>query len=443
MARATVGPYGLRLGSCSRWRSRCACGGSARACPTRTTPTRTPTSCRALSGCSRGVNPHYFANPPAFTDLLHLVFSVWFGGRAGVDHTFATNPTAVFTVARVLAALLGTVAVWLLYLAGARLFDRGVALLAAALEAVAFLPVFYAHLALNDVPTLAPLTLSLLGTAGVLRRGRARDYLLAGVGLGLGCATKYTAGIVLLPLLAAAAAQYLAPPQDGQRGARRPAGLSASCSPGSRRSSRSSWPTPTPCSTSTPSSRASPTSPRSPAKRRASWAPRTRAASSTTSGRSPGVSAGCRRWPRSGARSPSGGASPASVGCSCPRRCSTSPSWARRAATSGAGCCRSFRSSACSRRSLHSSSRGLWPASPSVFSNNERHRSKIGQRSGLGPRSASPLPPNPLPARRGVPVLAEFRSSCSPRSPSSPSAHRGSSTAFTPGSCSPAPTPAL
>ncbi len=166
---------------------------------------------RAIGMLTLGWNPHYFANPPAFTDLLRLVFAVWFGGRAGVSHAFATNPTAVFTVARASAALLGTLAVWLLYLAGARLFDRGVALLAAALEAVAFLPVFYAHLALNDVPTLAPLTLSLLGTAGVLRRGRRRDYLVAGVGLGLGCATKYTAGIALAPLLAAAAAQYLAP----------------------------------------------------------------------------------------------------------------------------------------------------------------------------------------------------------------------------------------
>ncbi len=166
---------------------------------------------RAIGMLTLGWNPHYFANPPAYTDLLRLVFAAWFGGRAGVSHTFATNPTAVFTLARVCAALLGTLAVWLLYIAGARLFDRGIALLAAALEAVAFLPVFYAHLALNDVPTLAPLTLSLLGTAGVLRKGRARDYLLAGVGLGLGCATKYTAGVALLPLLAAAAAQYLAP----------------------------------------------------------------------------------------------------------------------------------------------------------------------------------------------------------------------------------------
>lgn len=178
---------------------------------------------RAIGMLTLGWNPHYFANPPAFTDLLRLVFAVWFGGRAGVSHAFATDPTAVFTAARVVAALLGTLAVWLLYLAGARLFDRGVALLAAALGAVAFLPVFYAHLALNDVPTLAPLTLSLVGTAGVLRVGRRRDYLVAGVGLGLGCATKYTAGIALLPLLAAAAAQYLAPPIEG-RSAPRQAG---------------------------------------------------------------------------------------------------------------------------------------------------------------------------------------------------------------------------
>ena len=184
---------------------------------------------RAIGMFTLGWNPHYFANPPAFTDLLHILFAVWFGGRAGVSHAFATDPTAVFTLARVSAALLGTGAVWLLYLAGARLFDRGVALLAAALEAVAFLPVFYAHLALNDVPTLAPLTLSLLGTAGVLRRGRARDYAIAGVGLGLGCATKYTAGIALLPLAAAAAAQYLAPTPRGAGSAK-----SAAASAGTR-----------------------------------------------------------------------------------------------------------------------------------------------------------------------------------------------------------------
>jgi hypothetical protein len=155
------------------------------------------------------LNPHYFANPPAFTYLLHLLFRLWYGSPEGAVRALALHPEGVYTLARVAVALLGTGSLWLLYATGARLFGRAAGLLAAAIEAVAFLPVFYAHLALNDVPTLFPLTLSLLGSAGVLRKGRRRDYLLAGAGLGLACASKYTAGIVLLPLLAAATARYL------------------------------------------------------------------------------------------------------------------------------------------------------------------------------------------------------------------------------------------
>jgi 4-amino-4-deoxy-L-arabinose transferase-like glycosyltransferase len=155
------------------------------------------------------LNPHYFANPPAYTYVLRFLFAAWFGGSTAVKHAFGTDPTEVYVLARVAAAVLGTIALWLLYATGARLFGRGVGLLAAAIEAVAFLPVFYSHLALNDVPTLAPATLSLLGSAGVLRSGRPREYVVAGVGLGLACASKYTAGIVLLPFAAAAAARYL------------------------------------------------------------------------------------------------------------------------------------------------------------------------------------------------------------------------------------------
>ncbi|MBI5105417.1 MAG: glycosyltransferase family 39 protein [Solirubrobacterales bacterium] len=170
---------------------------------------------KAIGLFGHGWNPHYFVNPPAYTYVLHVVFAVWFGGREGVSEAYATNPTEVFLVARITAAVLGTLAVWLLYVAGTRFFaDRRIGLLAAGLLGVAFLPVFYSHLALNDVPMLAPICLALIGIAGILRHGRARDYALAGVGLGLACAAKYTAGIVLLPLLTAA----LVSPQ-GWRGA--------------------------------------------------------------------------------------------------------------------------------------------------------------------------------------------------------------------------------
>jgi 4-amino-4-deoxy-L-arabinose transferase-like glycosyltransferase len=173
---------------------------------------------KAVEMSVHGLNPHYFVNPPALTYALHLAFVVWFGGAHGVTREYALHPDRVFLIARIVVAVLGTGAVWLLYLLGARVFDRRVGLLAAALEAVAFLPVFYGHLALNDAATLLPLTLSLLGSAGIARRGRVRDYALAGLGLGLACASKYTAGVAIVPLLAAATTHYLAaPPGSGRR----------------------------------------------------------------------------------------------------------------------------------------------------------------------------------------------------------------------------------
>ncbi len=172
---------------------------------------------KAIGLFGHDLNPHYFVNPPAYTYVLHVVFAVWFGGGRGVSEAYATHPESVFVVARVTAAVLGTAAVGLLYLAGARLFDRRTGLLAGGLLAVAFLPVFYAKLALNDAPTLAPVCLSLWATAGILRFGRRQDYALAGAGLGLAAATKYTGGIVLVPLLGAVAVQWVAP------GGRRPA----------------------------------------------------------------------------------------------------------------------------------------------------------------------------------------------------------------------------
>jgi hypothetical protein len=140
--------------------------------------------------------------------MLYGVFGVRYGGSEGVVEAFKSDPGGVFLTARLAVAALGTLAVFLLYLAGARLFDRRAGLLAAGLLAVSFLAVSWSHLAVNDVPTTVAVALSLLGIAGILRRGWALDYVLAGAGLGLACAIKYTAGIVILPLLVAAAVRF-------------------------------------------------------------------------------------------------------------------------------------------------------------------------------------------------------------------------------------------
>ena len=163
---------------------------------------------RAIGIFGHDWNPNYYVNPPAYTYLVHLLLGIAYGGRAGVSNAFAADPTDIWLLGRVAAGVVGTLAIWLLYLAGSRLIDRRVGLLAAGLMAVAFLPVFYSKLALNDVPTTAGVCLALWGAAGILRFGRARDYAFAGIGLGLACATKYTGGIVLVSILGAAGAQF-------------------------------------------------------------------------------------------------------------------------------------------------------------------------------------------------------------------------------------------
>jgi asparagine N-glycosylation enzyme membrane subunit Stt3 len=90
----------------------------------------------AIGFFGHDLNPGYFLNPPGYTELLYVLYAVWFGGREAVQHAYAANPSEVFLIARVTVALLGVVSVWLLYLAGARLLDRSVGLLAAAIGAV-------------------------------------------------------------------------------------------------------------------------------------------------------------------------------------------------------------------------------------------------------------------------------------------------------------------
>lgn len=166
-------------------------------------------------GMFRGdLDPHYFINPPGFTYATHIGLRLRFGGADAVWSAFARDPGSVYVVGRVVSALIGVTSVWLIYLAGVRLLDRRTGLLAAGLLSVAFLPVFYGHLALNDAPTVAPVALGLWASAGVLRYGRDRDYLVAGLAVGLAAAMKYTGGIVLLPVLVAAVVQAAQP--DGR-----------------------------------------------------------------------------------------------------------------------------------------------------------------------------------------------------------------------------------
>ena len=151
------------------------------------------------------LDPAYQLNPSGLIEWVAGALLITHLSADAVVDAWQTDPGQVWTVARVASALLATAAIPLLYVAGARLAGRATGLVAAAILATSFLPVHYGHLALNDAPSLAFTALALIGVAGVLRGGGLRSYALAGAGVGLAVGFKYNAGVVALPLLAAAA----------------------------------------------------------------------------------------------------------------------------------------------------------------------------------------------------------------------------------------------
>jgi hypothetical protein len=155
------------------------------------------------------LDPDYQLNPSGLIEWFAAVLWVFKGGSDGVVRAWNTDPESVWAIARISAAVLSTAAIALLYAAGARLFERRVGLVAAAILAFAFLPTHYGHLALNDGPSLAPTALALWAIAGVVRFGRRRDYLIAGAAIGVAFGLKYNAAFVGLPLLTAAAIHAL------------------------------------------------------------------------------------------------------------------------------------------------------------------------------------------------------------------------------------------
>lgn len=182
----------------------------------------------AAAAADGELDPGYYQNPSALTYLLALVLRAAHP-RGDLTDLLAADPGAVHLVGRVVVAVLGTLLVVVVYAVGRRCFGPSAGWWAGALIAVGFLPVHYSRQALNDVPTMLPVTV-VLGAAVLAHEwGRWREVLLAGAAVGVAAATKYTAAPVALVVALAVALRVLERREPVGRAVALLAGSGAGC----------------------------------------------------------------------------------------------------------------------------------------------------------------------------------------------------------------------
>ncbi len=148
------------------------------------------------------LNPHWFIYPAFFMYLAaaaigaYIALALASGALSGVDAAMSgyfLDPTPYYLAARLVSATFGAATVALAYLLIRHFTSRGPAIVGALLLAASTLHGAQSHIAVTDVPLTFFFVAAALPILGIVERGRYRDYVLAGVLVGLGFATKYLA----------------------------------------------------------------------------------------------------------------------------------------------------------------------------------------------------------------------------------------------------------
>ena len=161
------------------------------------------------------LNPHWFGYPSLFFYLSAAAFgALYAAGRLTGDFPtlfafklqFFLDPSPFYLATRSLSALAGIATIVVTYRLGKELAGRAAGLVAALLVAANPLHARSSHFGNTDVTMTAFTAAALLFALRAARRGRTRDFVLAGLGLGLAVSTKYPAAFfaAALPLVALA-----------------------------------------------------------------------------------------------------------------------------------------------------------------------------------------------------------------------------------------------
>jgi hypothetical protein len=164
----------------------------------------------AMSFGTGDLNPHLFHWPG--TTIMYLLFfefgvffvGGWFLGIFDSAEQFALffmeDPSLFYLIARTTIAIIGTATVYLTYELGKRMFSAKVGIIAAAFVAFNYLAIGVDHIVFPDTPLVFLSVLAMIFIYNIMTQGTTSAYWLAGFITGCGIATKYNAGVLILPL---------------------------------------------------------------------------------------------------------------------------------------------------------------------------------------------------------------------------------------------------
>ena len=170
------------------------------------------------------LNPGWFGHPGTTTiySMALVEAGVFLVGHitgrfpdaAAFSRAFYHDPGIVFLPGRVVILISALLTIALTYRLARQLFDTRVALLAAALLAIDPIHIRYSQIIRTDMQATIFILLAALASVRIVERGRTRDYVVAGIWVGVGCATKWPSLTVAIGIVGAAWWRFWRNPPD-------------------------------------------------------------------------------------------------------------------------------------------------------------------------------------------------------------------------------------
>ncbi len=168
-----------------------------------------PTVLRSALGVRFNLNPGHFDWPHLYIYLNYFVYMVFAKLRDVIallgykEYTYFTFPIIwndeliFYLITRAFSAVLGALTVIPVYLTAKKIFNQRAGWLAALALAITPFHVWHSHYSLTDVPMMFFLAWALYFITSVLFKKKLKDYLLAGLFIGLAASTKYNGALMV------------------------------------------------------------------------------------------------------------------------------------------------------------------------------------------------------------------------------------------------------